>query len=374
MNTPNQPPARIMVVDDAPPNLQFLERILGAQGYRVFALPNGDMALHAAAEDPPDLILLDILMPGPDGYEVCTRLKAHPRLRDIPVIFLSALSESWDKVRAFQVGGVDYVTKPFQAEEVEARVQTHLELSRQRRELRASFERLRELEHLRDSLTQMIVHDLRSPLTVIGMTLELLGQFVPGDEPGVADLLTGARRGTQEMAGMIAQLLDISRMEAGQMPLRRLRGDLVELAEAAQQSVAPLAGQRRVVLQSAGPVIASHDGELVTRVLRNLLVNAFKFTPDGTEVRVCLGCDGGEARVTVTDSGGGIPAEDHAKIFEKFGQAGNRTKRQGTGLGLAFCKLAVAAHGGRIGVESQVGRGSTFWFTLPLENEPTSPL
>lgn len=374
MNTPDLPPARIMVVDDAPPNLQFLERILGAQGYRVFALPNGDMALHAAAEEPPDLILLDILMPGPDGYEVCTRLKAHPRLRDIPVIFLSALSESWDKVRAFQVGGVDYVTKPFQVEEVEARVRTHLELSRQRRELRASYERLRELEHLRDSLTQMIVHDLRSPLTAIGMTLELLGQFVPGDEPGVADLLRGAQLGTQEMAGLIAQLLDISRMEAGQMPLRRLRGDLVDLAEAVQQSVAPLAGQRRVVLQSSGPVMASHDGELVTRVLRNLLVNAFKFSPDGTEVRVGLGCDGGEARVTVTDSGGGIASEDHAKIFEKFGQAGNRPKRHGTGLGLAFCKLAVAAHGGRIGVESQVGQGSTFWFTLPLESEPTSPL
>ena len=127
---------RVMIVDDTPQNLQLLEAMLRDQGYRVFAMPSGEMAIKAAAMDQPDIILLDILMPGGmDGYEVCTRLKADPNLRDIPVLFLSALSDLWDKARAFQVGGVDYITKPFQLEDVEARVRAHLRLRQLQREL-----------------------------------------------------------------------------------------------------------------------------------------------------------------------------------------------------------------------------------------------
>jgi two-component system sensor histidine kinase/response regulator len=133
MNASATPAPRILVVDDTPENLELLESYLRSQGYQVFALPNGDMALRAATKDHPDLILLDIVMPGLDGYQVCERLKADPATREIPVVFLSALDELGDKVRAFEVGGVDYLTKPLRMEEVRARVRTHLELSRQKR-------------------------------------------------------------------------------------------------------------------------------------------------------------------------------------------------------------------------------------------------
>ena len=163
----------VIVVDDTPANLQLLTGMLKERGYKVRPVPSGKLALQAAKNDPPDLILLDIMMPEMDGYEVCERLKADEKLREIPVIFISALNETMDKVRAFGVGGVDYVTKPFQFEEVDARVRTHLELQRQRRKLKENYEQLRRLEELRDNLVHMIVHDLRNPLTGISGFLDL---------------------------------------------------------------------------------------------------------------------------------------------------------------------------------------------------------
>jgi CheY-like chemotaxis protein len=183
-----------MIVDDAPQNLQLLETMLESQGCQVFAMPSGEMALKALARDQPHLILLDVLMPGLDGYEVCARLKADPQFKEIPVLFLSALSEPGNKVRAFQAGGVDYITKPFQLAEVEARVRCQLELLQQRRQLQASHRRLQELERLRDGLFHMVVHDMRSPLTTFSMALNLLGQILPKSDSEVAECLETAQR------------------------------------------------------------------------------------------------------------------------------------------------------------------------------------
>ncbi len=172
-------PADILIVDDTPANLQLLGGMLKDRGHRVRPVANGKLALQAAITTPPDLILLDISMPDPNGYEVCVQLKRQDRTRDIPVIFISALNETIDKVMAFGVGGVDYVTKPFQFEEVEARVACHLNLRRLQRdltlrnnELWQSNEELRRLQELRDNLTHMIVHDLRSPLSGVIGTLK----------------------------------------------------------------------------------------------------------------------------------------------------------------------------------------------------------
>src|SRR3990172_13108034 len=146
----NDGQATIMVVDDTPANLKLLQEMLQAQGYRVLAFPDGKTALCAAANSPPEMILLDIMMPNMNGFEVCKRLKSDEALKDIPVLFISALAETTDKVKAFSVGGVDYVTKPFQFEEVQARVETHLQIQRQKRELKESYDKLHNLEALRD--------------------------------------------------------------------------------------------------------------------------------------------------------------------------------------------------------------------------------
>jgi signal transduction histidine kinase len=372
------PKPDILIVDDAPVNLQLLGGMLTDRGYAVRAVPNGRTALRVAASRPPDLILLDVSMPEMDGYEVCAELKRDEALKRIPVIFISALGETEDKVKGFRAGGLDYVTKPFQFEEVSARVETHLELrrlqletERRLRELREAHERLRELEGLRDSLTHMIVHDMRTPLTAIRGSLQLLemGLGAAIQEEQKADL-TLAYQGSTRLLAMINDLLDVSRLEAGQMPLSLADDDLVRVAGAAIDPLAPLAASRKVklVAPEAPPLRLKLDAEIVQRVLTNLLGNALKFAPRGEEVRVGVSRADGGARVAVADDGPGIPKELQGKLFQKFGQAEVQKEHRmhSTGLGLAFCKLAVEAHGGRIGLESEAGKGSVFWFELPM--------
>ncbi len=372
MSNPDLPvplaPANILVVDDTPANLQLLVSLLKAHGHRARPVTSGLLALQAAHASPPDLVLLDITMPDLDGYEVCRRFKADPVLRDIPVLFISAMNDTLDKVRAFQAGGVDYVTKPFQAEEVEARVRTHLELCRQRHTLQANFVKLQELERLRDSLTHMIVHDMRSPLAVLQMTLDMLADDVVGQDASTVELLRNARGSLTVLSEMAAQMLDISRIEAGQMTLSLQPVNLVDLARGALAAWEPLLGSRQVQVVASAPVPVTCDPAIVRRVIGNLLGNALKFSAEDGVVRLVVDEVDGLPRVAVSDAGPGIAPEFHQKIFEKFGQVAGAKQRLGTGLGLTFCKLSIEAHGGRIGLVSEVGRGSTFWFTLPGGN------
>ena len=222
-------------------------------------------------------------------------------------------------------------------------------------------------EGLRDSLTHMIVHDLRSPLNGILLSLELLAMSVGSQDAKARDIIQRSLAGTQALTHMISTLLDVNKMEAGEMSLNRSPGDLNDAVSAALESLSGLVRDRQVVVERAnGPVTASFDRDVIVRVVSNLVANALKFTPKEGRVTLRVGERRGGACVEVVDTGRGIPPEYHAKIFEKFGQVEARQQKQhlGTGLGLAFCKLALEAHGGTIGVESVVGKGSTFWFVL----------
>src|ERR1017187_957363 len=346
----------ILIVDDTPANVLLLVRMLTERGYKARTALSGKLALQAARTEAPDLILLDITMPEMNGYEVCAQLKADAALKEIPVIFISALNETIDKVKAFRVGGVDYVTKPFQFEEVHARVQTHLQLRR--------------LEKLRDDLTHMVVHDLRNPLTVICGFLDIL-EFHEAQKLSASTqtLVTVARRSAEDLLNMIGSILDVSKIGAGEMKLQCEPCDLDVLIRAVLAATQPLPDNRTVTLDAPEPSLTiTADVGLIRRVLQNLLSNALKYTPAGGDVRIVVTSSRGEIRVAVTDAGPGIAPEYHQRIFEKFGQVEDRKNRLGTGLGLTFCKLAVEAHGGRIGVESEVGKGSTFWLALPRLN------
>lgn len=362
--TPN-----ILVVDDTPENLALLVGMLKDQGYRVRPVPSGELALRAAAAEPPDLILLDISMPGMDGFEVCAKLKEDARLKDIPVLFLTARTDIEDKVKSFDVGGVDYVTKPFQFPEVGARVRTHLELRRQKRELEKSYQALAELEALRDSLVHMIVHDLRSPLAALVGNLELLREGASDLTEGQRDDIEEAFKAAKRMILMVTGVLDVSKLEAGKMTVKPADCDARALGREVVESLAAITEGRKLSLApSEGELLAWLDRELLFRVLQNLVANALKFTPhkDGkVELRIDQTAEG--VRFEVSDNGPGIPAEYQDRIFEKFGQVEGEAKTRmfSTGLGLTFCKMAVEAHGGRIGVESEEGKGSAFWFTLP---------
>jgi signal transduction histidine kinase len=361
----------VIVVDDTPANLQLLTGMLKERGYKVRPVPSGKLALQAAKNDPPDLILLDIMMPEMDGYEVCERLKADEKLKEISVIFISALNETMDKVKAFGVGGVDYVTKPFQFEEVDARVSTHLELQRQRRKLKENYEQLRRLEELRDNLVHMIVHDLRNPLTGISgfldLTLALEKETLTED--GLEYLQT-AKRSTKAVIDMVNAVLDVSKIEAGEMKLHLVECDLVRIAADLMSGMQSLKEAREMILNAPPvPVTVVADKDLILRVIQNLLGNALKFTPSDGWIRLGIEPDENRVCVRVWDNGPGIPPEYRERIFEKFGQVEARANRQkhSTGLGLTFCKLAVEAHGGSVGVESEVDKGSTFWFVLPKD-------
>ena len=360
----------ILVVDDTPANLRLLSEMLKAQGYKPRLVPSGKLALSAARAIPPDLILLDIRMPDMDGYEVCERLKADPRLKETPVIFLSALDETANKVKAFAAGGVDYITKPFRVEEVLARVETHLSLRRQTRELEESYAALKRLENMRDNLTHMVVHDMRSPLGVIGGFLSLLESYEAGNLSGNGlQFIREARHSIDELVEMVNSMLDVSKLEAGGLKLHRTECDLATLARAVLRRFEPIRGSRRLVLDApADPVKLPVDAGLISRVIQNLAGNAFNYTAADGQIHIAISRDASEARVAVADNGPGIPAAYHEKIFEKFVQVEDLNAKVGTGLGLAFCKLAVEIHGGRIGVDSEAANGSTFWFTLPLES------
>jgi len=366
--TEHTSPATIMVVDDTPGNLDLLREMLQRKGYRVQAFPRGAMALKAALTQPPDLILLDVMMPEMNGFEVCERFKADDALKEIPVLFISALAETADKVKAFAAGGVDYVTKPFQFEEVHARVEAHLELRRQRCELRESYDKLRELEALRDNLIHMIVHDMRSPLMGIDGSFEIILLEKERLSPRQQKYVATGEVSCRELLETVNSLLDVSRMEAGQMPLNRIPCDACDIADSAAQSVAVLAQNKALTIRVSGESAAAVvDQDVVRRIFVNLLGNAIKFSPRGRVIEVDIVSAEEAVRVTVTDQGCGIPTEYQPRIFEKFSQVEARRDGQmhSSGLGLTFCKLAVEAHGGQIGVESEVDKGSTFWFTLP---------
>ena len=351
-----QPVQRILIVDDTPANVLLLVRMLAQRGYQTQSVLNGKQALQAARTDPPDLILLDITMPEMTGYEVCEQLKADTALKDIPVIFISALSETIDKVKAFRVGGVDYVTKPFQFEEVYARIQTHLELH--------------QLEKLRNDLTHMVVHDLRNPLAVLFIFLDILeSKEAEKLSASTRNFITLARHSAEELHAMISSILDVSKIGAGALKLQREPCQLAGFIRDLLATLQALPGNRTVTCAALDPALAvTADVALLRRVLQNLLSNALKYTPADGEVRVIVTPLSSEIRIAITDTGPGIAPENQEQIFEKFGQVADGKNRQGTGLGLTFCKLAVEAHGGHIGVESKLGAGSTFWLTLPRLN------
>ena len=370
------PRGTLLVADDQPDGIHALAHIL-RDDYDVFVATSGPMALEIAFRSPrPDLVLLDVEMPGMSGHEVCLRLRQSPSTADMPIIFVTGRDAAEDEAVGLGLGAVDYIHKPFHPATVRARIETHLRLHRQqtqieaqKRHIQTQFENLRELESLRDQLVHMIVHDLRSPLAGILGYAELLGMEL-GDA-GRADLQSQVGEimaAAASLQHMIDNLLDVSRMEARQMPMNLIEADLRDVVGAAMATLGSLVAQAGVnTSMPAEPVPVLCDPDLVRRMVENLVANAIKFSGREGNVRVAVEALGTEAKVTVRDDGPGIPAEFHRRIFDKFGQAspGSKIPKHSTGLGLTFCKLAAEAQGGAIGLESAPGHGSSFWFTLP---------
>ena len=382
--TSSQSKGDILVVDDTIANLKLLAGMLRSEGYSVRPVSSGAQALRAAARRRPDLILLDITMPEMDGYEVCLRLKRDASLASVPVIFISALSELDFKVKAFASGGVDYVTKPFQLDEVKARVETHLGLRRLQQqlearnaELAATNIALNEMQERRDELLHLIVHDLRAPLSGMLLSLSMLQEDLAEclDEDGRQDL-QDVSEGTRVLADMVTDLLDVNRMEAGDLPLELQQQSARSLVARAVQGLGGLMHQRVFTTHFDGEPTLVCDGNVVRRILSNLVDNALKFSKPSESITLSVGRNGRFVKFEVKDTGPGIPPQFIDIIFDRFGQVDARKtgRRASSGLGLAFCKLAVEAHGGCIYVDSTEGEGTVFCFELPIAGPASQPL
>jgi len=359
----------VLIIDDLPANIDVLSGILRVD-YQVKAALNGERALNiAATSPPPDLILLDIMMPEMDGYEVIGRLKSSPSTEHIPVIFVTAKAQEVDEEKGLSLGAVDYITKPISPAIVLARVKTHLTLYNKSRELEESYKNLQRMEELRDSLVHMIVHDMRTPVSVIQISLNMLKEEIGNDlvEDNRLDL-EDALRGIESLIKMINDLLDVSRMESGKMPIKRRTSNVVGIARESIENVRKLAGEISLSLETEHEeVLVECDPEIIDRVISNFLHNALKFTPTGGSVTVMISKMEGFIEISITDTGSGIPEEFLEQIFDKFGQTEEARQYTSSGLGLTFCKMAVESHQGEIGVGSEIGAGSRFWFTLPDE-------
>jgi len=308
-------------------------------------------------------------MPEMDGYEVCRRLKQDPETAPIPIIMVTALAGRSDRLEGIEAGANDFLTKPVGGQDVILRVRNAIHTKRLYDQVNENLDRLRELEELRDNLTHMIVHDMRSPLMGICGSLELFQMTVAerlddDDREDLERALDSARLLTE----MVNSLLDVSRLEAGKMPLHRDVCSLEPIIDKGIDSLGGLAKRGNIrFMRPDGKVEAYCDSDVTRRIVANLLGNAIKFTPPDGEIHLQISAVGDRARIDVHDAGPGIPEEYRTKIFQKFGQVESRKEGQkfSSGLGLAFCKLAVEAHGGDIEVASEIGKGSTFTVFLP---------
>ncbi|MGI8908189.1 MAG: hybrid sensor histidine kinase/response regulator [Candidatus Sumerlaeaceae bacterium] len=372
----------VLVVDDTPENLAILSSLLRGN-YQTKIAINGANALEIAASEVgrPDLILLDITMPDMDGFEVCRRLKEDEATRDIPVIFLSALNETVDKMKAFGVGGIDYITKPFQAEEVQARVETHLkvrrlqvELEKKNETLEAYNQQLNELSALKDEFLKIASHDLKNPLTCILGFASIIGSTTPAGTVMKADThswLEKIRLQCLVMQKIIEDFLEFQAMEDGQVKLAREKTDLNALATSVLERNAGYAEKKSVTctldLQQPLPLVVG-DNDRINQVLDNFVGNAIKFSPTDQTVTVCTRSNGSNVTLEVTDTGPGLTEEDFSKLFVRYAKLSNKPTggEKSSGLGLAICKKIIEMHGGEIGACNNPEAGSTFWFKLPI--------
>jgi signal transduction histidine kinase len=360
------PRSSVLVVDDVTKNLQVVGSMLRNAGYAVTAATTGPEALEGVRMRAPDLILLDLMMPGMDGIEVCRKLKSDTQTDQIPVIFVTASNEMEHLVKGFEVGAVDYVTKPFNPPELLARVRTHVELKQARDTILRYSAELRHLNDEKNEFMGIAAHDLRNPLTVIKGFSELIIDDARGiKHPDIEDHGRRIRDAAERMVEMVQNLLDANRIERGEMQLKISATDLRPVITCVVESQRARASAKQQTIHLEGEptqALAQVDGSIVAQVFENLVSNAVKYSPAGKNIWVRLKRSDGSVRCEVQDEGPGLSAEDQKKLFGKFARLSAKPTggEHATGLGLSIVKRMVEAMNGRVWCESELGHGAKF--------------
>ena len=393
--------ASVLIVDDTIYNIQLLSLMLNKQGYRVEKATSGTEALESANRLLPDIILLDIRMPDIDGYEVCKRLKANPVTKDIPVIFISSIEESTDKVEAFSVGGVDYISKPFQLIEVLARIETHLRLCLLQKKLQEQNEQLqssalvlsrsleqeRKLSQMKSDFISVVSHEFRTPLTTIQSASELLEYYEWTKEEQV-EQLHQIQSEVKHMTDLMEDVLFLSRANANKAKLNITKFDLADFCKRLLVQIKKTFAENYTLhsflhilpneiaiqnfhIENELPIVSVNmDEKLLRQIITNLITNAIKYSHQNTTIEFKVTVDfrvsSPNVSFVISDRGIGIPEEDLEHLFSAFHRGKNVGILPGTGLGLSIVKNCIDIHNGTIAVNSKLNVGTEFTVTLPI--------
>ncbi len=386
--TPTETAGVVLIVDDEPRNLEVLAHILGTQGFHIVTAEDGEEALEKAHAEAPDVILLDVVMPHLDGFEVCRRLKADPATLYTPVALITALRGVRERTRGAEAGADEFISKPFDSIELITRVKSLARIKRLYDQLRAAnhaleervtertaelqkaLRELRELDRLKSEFIANVSHELRTPLLHVKGTVTLLADGALGElSPEQRRGLRVAEEAAEQLERVVEDIIDFNEVHGRPLDLEPV--PVSEVCQSAVQTLLPRAQRRNITVRLAVPPElppVRADAAALTRVLRHLLDNAVKFSPKDGLVQVLAERRGDAVRLAVRDEGPGIPPDERDRIFTLFYQSDGSTTRRagGMGLGLALVRKLLAAHATQVYLESDAGQGSTFYFDLPV--------
>jgi len=362
---------KILIVDDVVSNVLLLKILLTNEKFQVCTANCGNACIEQAKKEHPDLILLDVMMPDISGFDTAVILKKDPETKDIPIIFLTALNTPSDLVRGFQVGANDFLTKPFNKEELVMRVVQQISLVAAKRIIIQQNEELRRTISNRDKMYSVIAHDLRSPMASIRMVLNLAVSVISPDVVGeeIYNLLDKANQESEDTHDLLDNLLKWTKSQTGRLNVVYQDFDLDDVVPGVVDIFKMIAEMKKIKLQyipSDEKLSVHADNDMIKTIIRNLISNAVKFTPDGKGIEVFCKREGDFARICVRDHGIGIAPDRIDSIFHKGETTYGTGGEQGSGLGLQLCQDFARKNGGEAMVESVLGEGSTFSFTVPL--------
>jgi two-component system sensor histidine kinase/response regulator len=363
---------KILIVDDVVSNVLLLKILLSNEKYQVCTANCGNMCIEQAKAEKPDLILLDVMMPDITGFDAAQILKKDPETSHIPIIFLTALNNPSDLVHGFQVGASDFLTKPFNKEELVVRVFHQIKLVAATRIIKRQNTELRATIKNRDKMYSVIAHDLRSPMASIRMVLNLIVASMSPDVVGqeIYDLLDKANTESEEVHDLLDNLLKWTKSQTGRLNVVRQDLDLNDIIPGVVDIFEMIAQTKKIKLNYQGgtvPIIVTADNDMLKTVVRNFMSNAVKFSPENSSIEIILQTEGDFAKVSVRDHGVGIAPERLESIFNKGETTYGTGGEEGSGLGLQLCQDFALKNGGSCTVESVLGEGSTFSVLVPIK-------